>query len=274
MANKTLSHDSIADKLMTKASRIRAKKRADAFLKRMTLDQLRKDRKMTQGKLALAMNTQQAKFPVSKNAPKSNSEHYAVPLADTSRFAPSSQTRTLNSRSPNSVAPNTDAKHVHPSMAGHRSRLAGQRERCFTRLGPRKPALRNANGARHHRSQDRRRGALTLAVSNRVLNASRESSPRSVSNCTSSCLRNRFPLQPPDGRSRFKTKRSYRQARTHRRGYSWLKPGLELSGLPLTQAARVFFPADFFAERGASINRMRGGSPILIRSASRWPTVI
>jgi len=114
MANKTLSHDSIADKLMTKASRIRAKKRADAFLKRMTLDQLRKDRKMTQGKLALAMNTQQAKFPVSKNAPKSNSEHYAVPLADTSRFAPSSQTRTLNSRSPNSVAPSTDAKHVHP----------------------------------------------------------------------------------------------------------------------------------------------------------------
>jgi DNA-binding transcriptional regulator YiaG len=60
MANKTLSYDSIADRLMTKASRIRAKKRAVAILKRMTLDQLRKDRKITQGKLALAMNTQQS----------------------------------------------------------------------------------------------------------------------------------------------------------------------------------------------------------------------
>jgi DNA-binding transcriptional regulator YiaG len=60
LANKPLSHDSIADKLMTKASRIRAKKRADAFLKRMALGQLRKDRKMTQGKLALAMNTQRS----------------------------------------------------------------------------------------------------------------------------------------------------------------------------------------------------------------------
>ena len=54
MANKTLSYDSIADELMTKASRVRAKKRADAILKRMTLDELRKDRKMTQGKLALS----------------------------------------------------------------------------------------------------------------------------------------------------------------------------------------------------------------------------
>jgi DNA-binding Xre family transcriptional regulator len=60
MANKTISYDSIADELMTKASRIRAKKRADAILKRMTLDELRKDRKMTQGKLALAMKIEQS----------------------------------------------------------------------------------------------------------------------------------------------------------------------------------------------------------------------
>jgi DNA-binding transcriptional regulator YiaG len=60
MANKTLSYDSIADELMTKASRDRAKKRADTILKRMTLNELRKDRKMTQGKLALAMNMQQS----------------------------------------------------------------------------------------------------------------------------------------------------------------------------------------------------------------------
>ena len=53
MANKPLSYDSIADELMTKASRARAKKRANVILKRMTLDELRKDRKMTQGKLAL-----------------------------------------------------------------------------------------------------------------------------------------------------------------------------------------------------------------------------
>jgi DNA-binding Xre family transcriptional regulator len=60
MAIKTLSYDSIADKLMTKASRVRARKRADAILKRITLDQLRKDRKMTLRKLALAMNTQRS----------------------------------------------------------------------------------------------------------------------------------------------------------------------------------------------------------------------
>jgi DNA-binding Xre family transcriptional regulator len=60
MAKKSLPCDSIADELMTKASRVRAKKRADAILKRMSLDQLRKDRKMTQGKLALAMNMQQS----------------------------------------------------------------------------------------------------------------------------------------------------------------------------------------------------------------------
>jgi DNA-binding Xre family transcriptional regulator len=60
MAKKSLPYDSIADELMTKASRVRVKKRADAILKRMSLDQLRKDRKMTQGKLALAMNMQQS----------------------------------------------------------------------------------------------------------------------------------------------------------------------------------------------------------------------
>ena len=32
---------------------------------------------------------------------------------------------------------------------------------------------------------------------------------------------------------------------------------------------RVFFPVDFFTERGSSKNWMRGGRPILIRSASR-----
>jgi DNA-binding Xre family transcriptional regulator len=60
MASKTLSYDSIADELMTKASRARAKKRANAILNRMTLDELRKDRKMTQGKLALAMKIEQS----------------------------------------------------------------------------------------------------------------------------------------------------------------------------------------------------------------------
>ena len=54
MANKALSYDSIADELMTKASRARAKKRADSILKRMALDEVRKNRKMTQGKLAPA----------------------------------------------------------------------------------------------------------------------------------------------------------------------------------------------------------------------------
>jgi predicted XRE-type DNA-binding protein len=60
MANKTLSYDSIANELMTPASRARAKKRANAILKRMTLDELRRDRKMTQGKIALAMKIEQS----------------------------------------------------------------------------------------------------------------------------------------------------------------------------------------------------------------------
>ena len=62
MAKRTLSYDSIADELMTKASRARARKRANAILNRMTLDELRKDRKMTQGKLALAMKMQQSEI--------------------------------------------------------------------------------------------------------------------------------------------------------------------------------------------------------------------
>jgi DNA-binding Xre family transcriptional regulator len=60
MANKTPSYDSIANELMTPASRARARKRANAILKRMTLDELRRDRKMTQGKLAVAMKIEQS----------------------------------------------------------------------------------------------------------------------------------------------------------------------------------------------------------------------
>jgi transcriptional regulator with XRE-family HTH domain len=47
---------------MTPASRTRAKKRADAILHRMSLDALRKDRKMTQGKLAAAMQVDQSEI--------------------------------------------------------------------------------------------------------------------------------------------------------------------------------------------------------------------
>src|SRR6266571_3207698 len=54
MANKTISYANIANKLMTKASRARAKKRANAILKRMALDELRKVRKVTQGKRTLS----------------------------------------------------------------------------------------------------------------------------------------------------------------------------------------------------------------------------
>jgi predicted XRE-type DNA-binding protein len=60
MASRTFSYDSIADELMTKASRTRAKKRANAILERMTLDELRKDRRMTQGRLALVMKIEQS----------------------------------------------------------------------------------------------------------------------------------------------------------------------------------------------------------------------
>jgi hypothetical protein len=47
MANKILSYDSIANVLMSPASRARAKKRANAILKRMRLDELRHNRKTT-----------------------------------------------------------------------------------------------------------------------------------------------------------------------------------------------------------------------------------
>jgi hypothetical protein len=50
MANKTISYDSIARELMTRASRARAKKRANAILNRMG----RKVRKVTQGKRTLS----------------------------------------------------------------------------------------------------------------------------------------------------------------------------------------------------------------------------
>ncbi len=60
MANKTIPYNSIADELMTKASRARAKKHANAILERMTLDELRKDRKMTQGEVAHAMKIEQS----------------------------------------------------------------------------------------------------------------------------------------------------------------------------------------------------------------------
>jgi hypothetical protein len=43
----------------------------------------------------------------------------------------------------------------------------------------------------------------------------------------------------------------------------------------VARVVRVCFPVmDFFPERGSSINRMLGGNPILIRSASRCRTVM
>ena len=51
MAIKTISYDSIASELMTKASRARAKKHAKTILKRMGLDELREVRKVTQENL-------------------------------------------------------------------------------------------------------------------------------------------------------------------------------------------------------------------------------
>ena len=72
MANKTHSYDSIADELMTKASRARAKKRANAILERMTPDELRKDGKIIQGKVAHAMKIEQSEVSRLENAPKSN----------------------------------------------------------------------------------------------------------------------------------------------------------------------------------------------------------
>ncbi len=56
------SFDELAAETMTPASRGRARKRADAILQRMSLDALRKDRKMTQGKLAAAMQVDQSEI--------------------------------------------------------------------------------------------------------------------------------------------------------------------------------------------------------------------
>jgi hypothetical protein len=53
MANKTIFYDNIASELMTKASRARARNRANAILKRMGLDERRKVRKVSQEKLTL-----------------------------------------------------------------------------------------------------------------------------------------------------------------------------------------------------------------------------
>ena len=54
------SFDDLADATMTGASRARAKKRADSILQRMTLDQLRKDRRKTQAAVAAAMKIHQS----------------------------------------------------------------------------------------------------------------------------------------------------------------------------------------------------------------------
>ena len=54
------SFDELAGATMTPASRIRAKRRADVLLARMTLDELRKNRKVTQGKVAAAMQINQS----------------------------------------------------------------------------------------------------------------------------------------------------------------------------------------------------------------------
>ena len=54
------SFDELAGATMTSASRARAKKRADVLLARMTLDELRKNRKVTQGKVAAAMQINQS----------------------------------------------------------------------------------------------------------------------------------------------------------------------------------------------------------------------
>jgi DNA-binding Xre family transcriptional regulator len=56
------SFDELANATMASASRARAKKRADAILQRMSLDALRKDRKVTQGKLAAAMQVDQSEI--------------------------------------------------------------------------------------------------------------------------------------------------------------------------------------------------------------------
>jgi hypothetical protein len=54
------SFDALVEATMTSASRARAKKRADSILQRMTLDQLRKDRRKTQAAIAAAMKIDQS----------------------------------------------------------------------------------------------------------------------------------------------------------------------------------------------------------------------
>jgi transcriptional regulator with XRE-family HTH domain len=85
----------------------------------MTLDQLRKDRKMTQGKLALDMNMQQSEVSRFEKRAEFKLGHCVItlaPLADTAKFAPSSQTKTLNSHSPNSAVPKDKAGHCSISQ--------------------------------------------------------------------------------------------------------------------------------------------------------------
>ena len=56
----TGSFDKLAEDIMTRASRARAKKRADFLLQKMTLDQLRRDRRKTQAAVAAAMKIDQS----------------------------------------------------------------------------------------------------------------------------------------------------------------------------------------------------------------------
>ena len=54
------SIDELLEATMSPARRARAQKRADAILQRMRLDELRKDRRMTQTGVAAAMHIQQS----------------------------------------------------------------------------------------------------------------------------------------------------------------------------------------------------------------------
>ena len=58
----TGSFDELAATTMTSASIARARKRADAILQRMTLHELRRDRNVTQAKLAVAMDVDQGEI--------------------------------------------------------------------------------------------------------------------------------------------------------------------------------------------------------------------
>ena len=56
------SVDELLEATMSPARRARAQKRADAILQRMRLDELRKDRRMTQMGVAAAMHVQQSEI--------------------------------------------------------------------------------------------------------------------------------------------------------------------------------------------------------------------